>query len=208
MSDVPVSMRQRILDAAFDAFMRHGYGGTSTAQIARLAQVSKRDLYALFGSKQAMLADCVAARAERMRRPLALPPPDDMAGLRATLIAYGTTLLAELGRPEVMATYRLAILEAESAPDVARTLDRQGREGNARATVALLSAARDRGLLDGCAPEDMADLFLGVLMTGGIVVRMLMRVTMPPTEAEAARRAGLAADALIRAYGSAPPSGG
>ena len=57
MSGTTLSMRERILDAAFSAFMRLGYGGASTSEIARLAQVSKRDLYAQFGSKHAMLTD-------------------------------------------------------------------------------------------------------------------------------------------------------
>jgi AcrR family transcriptional regulator len=194
-------MRERILDAAFTAFMRHGYGGASTAQIARLAQVSKRDLYAHFGSKQAMLACCVIERAERMRHQLSLPMPTDSKGLRETLIAYGTAVLLELGRPEVLATYRLAILEAENAPDVALTLDRHGRVENNEALIGLLAAARDRGLLGGGEPADIADLFQGVLMGGAVLVRMLMRVVPPPAEAEARRRAEAAVSSLFRLYG-------
>jgi AcrR family transcriptional regulator len=194
-------MRERILDAAFTAFMRHGYGGASTAQIARIAQVSKRDLYTHFGSKQAMLACCVIERAERMRHQLSLPMPTDSTGLRETLIAYGTTVVLELSRPEVLATYRLAILEAENGPDVALTLDRHGRVENAEALIGLLTAARDRGLLAGGEPADMADLFQGVLMGGGVLVRMLMRVVAPPSEAEARRRAEAAVRSLFRLYG-------
>jgi AcrR family transcriptional regulator len=43
-------MRERILRAAFLAFMEDGYAGTSTLDIATRAKVSKRDLYANFGS--------------------------------------------------------------------------------------------------------------------------------------------------------------
>jgi AcrR family transcriptional regulator len=181
--------------------MRHGYGGASTSQIARLAQVSKRDLYAHFGSKQAMLACCVTERAERMRHQLSLPSPTDGNGLRETLIAYGTAVVLELSRPEVLAAYRLAILEAENAPDVALTLDRHGRVENTEALIGLLTAARDRGLLGGGEPADMADLFQGVLMSGAILVRMLMRVVAPPAEAEAQQRAEIAAGSLFRLYG-------
>ena len=110
--------------------MRLGYGGASTAQIARLARVSKRDLYAHFGSKQAMLAACVAERAERMRRPLTLPTPDRPGQPAPHLIEFGIAVVRELGSPEVLATFRLAIVEAENAPDVAIMLDRQGRAGN------------------------------------------------------------------------------
>jgi AcrR family transcriptional regulator len=201
MLEAPPSMRDRILDAAFTAFMRHGYGGASTSQIARLAQVSKRDLYAHFGSKQAMLACCVIERAERMRHQLGLPSPMDGKGLRETLIAYGTAVVLELSKPEVLATYRLAILEAENAPDVALTLDRHGRVENTEALIGLLAAARDRGLLGGAEPADMADLFQGVLMSGAILVRMLLRVVAPPAEAEARQRAEAAAGSLLRLYG-------
>jgi AcrR family transcriptional regulator len=203
MPDANTPMRERILDAAFTAFMRHGYSGASTAQIARLARVSKRDLYAHFGSKQAMLAGCVMERAELMRRPLSLPLPTDQASLNATLVEFGTAIVRELSRPEVLATYRLAIQEAENAPDVARTLDRHGRVENTEALVQLLAEAPRQGLLSGAAPEEMAGLFLAVLTGGGFLIRQLMRVAEPPTEAEARQRAEAAARSLTRAYGGA-----
>jgi AcrR family transcriptional regulator len=203
MSETPSSVRDRILEAAFDAFMRFGYSGASTAQIARLARVSKRDLYTHFSSKQAMLAACVTERAQRMRAPLDLPPPTDRAGLRQTLMAFGMTLVREVSRPEVLATYRLAILEADNAPDVAMTLDRQGRESNAAALTALLAAARERGLLEVADPAETAALFISVLMGGGLLVRLLMRVAEVPTEQEARGRAEAAVACLLRTVGGA-----
>ena len=40
------AVRERILEAAFAAFMKNGYATTSTLEIATRARVSKRDLYA------------------------------------------------------------------------------------------------------------------------------------------------------------------
>jgi AcrR family transcriptional regulator len=191
MSDSPLPIRERILDAAFNAFMRLGYGGTSTAQIARLARVSKRDLYANFGSKQAMLASCVTKRVERM----------DRNSLHGTLIEFGMVVVHELSRPDVLATYRLAIIEAENAPDVAHTLDRHGREANTGALIDLLTTACAQGLLSHGEPAEMAGLFLSLLVGGGLLVRMLMRVATPPTETEARQRAELAAKCLFGIYG-------
>jgi AcrR family transcriptional regulator len=201
MSDTPPSIRERILDAAFNAFMRLGYDGASTAQIARLARVSKRDLYAHFGSKQAMLAGCVAERAERMRRPLTLPKPTDRDSLHRILVEFGVAVLREVSRAEVLATYRLAIAEAENAPDIASTLDRHGRAANVEALIDLLTNAREQGLLSGGDPTEMAGLFLAVLMSEGILVRMLMRVAPAPSEAEARQRAETAASCLLRLHG-------
>jgi len=42
-------VRQRILDAAFSAFMASGYAETSTLEIATRAHVSKRELCGLVG---------------------------------------------------------------------------------------------------------------------------------------------------------------
>jgi hypothetical protein len=95
VSESPPSIRERILDSAFGAFMRHGYGGTSTAQIAR-----------------------------------------------------------------------------------------------------------HRGLLNGAEPVEMAGLFLAVLMNGGVLVRLLMRVAAAPDETDATRRAEAAAGCLLRLYGA------
>ncbi len=60
-------MQDRILGAAFKAFTEDGYAGTSTLDIATRAKISKRDLYANFGSKHAVLVACIMSRAERMR---------------------------------------------------------------------------------------------------------------------------------------------
>ena len=54
--------------------MENGFAETSTLEIATRARVSKRELYALVGSKQEMLAACIAERAKRLQMPAELPP--------------------------------------------------------------------------------------------------------------------------------------
>ncbi|MGA3402715.1 MAG: TetR/AcrR family transcriptional regulator [Acetobacteraceae bacterium] len=201
------SLRERILGAAFCAFMEHGYAGASTLDIARRARVSKRDLYAQFGSKQAMLAACIAERTERMRMPLDLPVPCSREALAATLRAFGRTLLREVSRPEVLATHRLAIAEAEHAPELARTLDELGRAENFAALRNLLSAAQAAGLLGPGDVEAMADTFLALLWSGGLLTRLLLRVAAAPEEAECARRALFATEQVMRIYGALAGNG-
>src|SRR5947207_11496863 len=107
-----LAVRQRILDAAFAAFMANGYAGTSTLEIASRAQVSKRALYALVGNKQEMLVACIRERAKRFQLPADLPEPHDRDGLAEVLTGFGTQLLREISAPTVIAVYRLAIAEA------------------------------------------------------------------------------------------------
>ena len=122
------SPRERLLEAAFAVFSEEGFADASTLEIATRAQVSKRDLYALFDSKQAMLAACINERAGRMRQPLYLASqvPESREALEATLVQFGKSILHGLSDSAVLAVYRLAI--AESARHC--TDSRQGRPGS------------------------------------------------------------------------------
>src|SRR5215471_20909706 len=119
--EVPV--RQRLLEAAFSAFMEQGFAKTSTLEIATRARASKRELYAHFGSKQEILAACIGERAKRMRMPAGLPAPADRDTLARTLTAFGGNLVREISDPTVVAVFRLAIAEAIRSPEVARALN-------------------------------------------------------------------------------------
>ena len=54
--------RQRILDAAEDLFVRHGYGATSIRAIADAAQVAPDTVYSTFGSKARLLTALIDIR--------------------------------------------------------------------------------------------------------------------------------------------------
>jgi AcrR family transcriptional regulator len=86
----------RILGAAFKAFTQDGYAGTSTLEIARRAKVSKRDLYANFSSKHAVLVACIMNRADRMRLPPDLPTPQSRQMLASMLTSFATKLVREV----------------------------------------------------------------------------------------------------------------
>src|ERR1700758_2973181 len=80
------AVRERILEAAFQAFMKSGYAAASTLEIASRARVSKRELYALVGNKQQMLIACIAERsAKRLNMPPELPVPRDRETLSQVL---------------------------------------------------------------------------------------------------------------------------
>src|ERR1700722_13807091 len=64
------SIRERVLDDAFSLFREHGFSSSSMLDIVTRARVSKRDLYALFKNKHAVLATCIGEHAQQMRRPL------------------------------------------------------------------------------------------------------------------------------------------
>jgi len=152
--DDPV--RGRILSAAFGAFKEHGYAQASTLEIATRAKVSKRELYALFGSKQQMLVSCISERAQRMRLPANWPALRNRGDLDAALSAFGAVLLHEISDPDVVAVFRLAIAEADRSPEVAQALNTFGRQPSLTALRGLLQQARSAVLRDGSDPGRMA----------------------------------------------------
>jgi AcrR family transcriptional regulator len=193
--DDPV--RERILGAAFKAFTEEGYAATSTLEIATRAKVSKRDLYANFGSKHAMLVACIRSRAERMRLPPGLPIPDSRQMLAATLTAFAINLLREGSHPSVIAMFRLAIAEATRSPEISQTLDIAGRTATRGALAELLTGAQSGGLLGQGDPTEMAAQYLGLLWEG-LLVGLLLGVAARPAPVEAEQRAIKATSAFMR----------
>ncbi len=192
--------RQRILNAAFAAFMERGFSETSTLEIATRARVSKRELYALVGSKQEMLAACIGERAKRLQLPADMPAPYDRETLARTLETFGTKLLREVSDPTVIAVFRLAIAEAARAPEVAQALDTVATQPSRLALREIMIRACSDSLLSG-EPSEMAEQFAGLLW-GNLMTNLLLRVAERPSPGEIARRARAATAAFLQLYRS------
>src|SRR6516165_5437753 len=192
-------MHERILRAAFQAFTEDGYADTSTLEIASRAKISKRDLYANFSSKHAVLVACIKSRADRMRLPADLPAPRNQQMLASTLTRFATKLVQEVTDPAVIATFRLAIAEATRSPEIAQALDVAGRGATREALAELLANAQSAGLLGSGEPNEMAWQYLGLLWEG-LMVGLLLGVAATPEPAEAERRASKATAAFMRLH--------
>jgi len=193
------SLRERILRAAFRAFTDKGYASTSTLEIATRAKVSKRELYTLFGSKQAMLVACIGARVSRMRPPSGLPRPTSRAMLASALTTFGVIVMREVSHPTVIAMFRLAIAEGERSPEVARTLEASGRGVARNALAELLGHARSGGLVEAGDPQEMAREYLGLLWED-LMVTLLLGLRAAPSHSEIERQAARAARAFLQLH--------
>ena len=196
--DDETAVRERILEAAFRAFMESGYATTSTLEIATRARVSKRELYALVGNKQEMLIACISERAKRFDVPADLPALRDRETLEKVLASFGTKLVCEVSDPTVIAVFRLAIAEAVQAPEVARALNSIGRETSRTALRKIMSLAQASGLLTG-RPAELAEQFAGLLWRD-LMVNLLLGVADRPTPREIAGRARDAAAAFLQLH--------
>src|SRR5258708_12443420 len=163
----------RITGAAFRASMANGYAGTSMLEIAPRAKISKRDLYAAFPSKQAVLLACITSRAVRMRLPPDLPAPTSREMLATTLGVFGATVIREVCEPAATSMYRFAIAEAEQSPDVAAALS-ANRFVNRHALEELLFRAQAAAVLAPGDPPRIMDPFFPFLWGDLLVSRLLV----------------------------------
>lgn len=196
-------MRARILREAFAIFIARGFTRASTLEIATRARVSKRELYALVGNKQAMLVAGITQRASQMRPPADLPVARDRESLAAALTAFGARVLREATDPTVLEVLRLAIAESDRAPEVARSLHSLVRESNRAALTQILAHACRDGLLPACTAR-MAEQFFGLLW-GTLMMSLLLRVAGPPSPRELRARAREATTAFLTIHPQPQP---
>ena len=197
---------ERILGAAFKMFTQNGYAGTSTLEIATRAKVSKRALYANFGSKQAILVACIASRASRMRLSPDLPTPRTRDMLAATLTTFGAVVLREVSDRRVIAMFRLAIAEAERSPEVAGTLA-ANRRTNRSALAKLLAAAQTMGILGPGDARQMTEQYFALLW-GDLMMGRLLGVVATPGPAKIDEKAHAATEAFLKLYANPTTSAG
>lgn len=189
-------VRERVLNAAWQAFMDLGYAEASTLEIATRARVSKRELYALFGNKQAMLAACITDRVQQMEIAPKLPPARSREALSTILIELGAGILREVSAPVVMAVFRLAIAEAQRAPEVAQTLE-AARQTVRSKLEGVVTQAQSAGLLGPGDAVGLSGQFLALLW-GDLQVGLLLRIRETPGPTEIERRARAAAADFLR----------
>jgi AcrR family transcriptional regulator len=199
IDDLP-ARRRAILAAAFAVLMEKGYAGASTLDIATRAKVSKRELYAEFGSKRGILEALITATTERMKVPLAASEIADRRSFVQALSRYGTATLAELTHPAVVAINRLAVAEADRDSELGQILDRQGRTPHRDALAALFTKAQSAGILRPGDPYRMGGQFFSLLF-GDLMLRLLLGVTQPPDAREIKRRTTAATEAVLALNG-------
>lgn len=143
--------RQRILQAALEAYGQKGFRGATTRRIASLAGVNEVTIFRHFGSKQALLTE--ALRDQSPGAPVAVLPavPSDPvrelsgwteAHLRS-LAARGQALRAAMGdieeRPEL--ADGSVMLQKMALAELTAYLERIRTRGHARSPVDINAAA-------------------------------------------------------------------
>ena len=161
LEDPKEKKRRRILKAATDLFIRHGYRRTSVADIARQAGVAKGTVYLYFKTKTELLYGAVleeeASLIGRMREAFdpSIPPRERMRLYVRMMLDYGPSMpmsvrvmqgdldimaaLMEVGREEQHDWPTLAMgMLGELLDEVAPSLSRKEKDERVRVIFGLM----------------------------------------------------------------------
>lgn len=190
--------RERLLEAATQSLLEHGYAQTSIQRIVRQAGGSAATAYQLFGNKEGLLVAVLEHELNSMRAAV-FPPALLDQPVGPALHELARRLLSYALQPKSVALYRLIVSESHRLPQLAESL---------RLAVAMqLHAPLEQCLKQACergelriddprlAARTLGNLINGIAsharLTGG-------RSEGPDDEDQATCRYGV--DTLLRAF--------
>lgn len=183
--------RRRIMLAAEQLFTASGYAAVSMADIAQRCEMSKKTLYELFRSKEALLKALIA---DAEAFPLSEAVPDDAdpaKALRSTLLAIAHFVLSE----RHINISRLVISESGSAPEMAKHYYEQGMLRGKKMVVTRL---RDLGRRGSIAVDDIeatADMLFGASV--GLFLLTSVSLGTRPNMRQVEKRIGTVVDRFL-----------
>ena len=109
---------KRILDASLEVFTEFSFEDATTGEIAGRSRMSKRDLYALFPNKQALLMAVVMREMQLQERKFrdTIASTARLRGLRSKLDLIGIALVEDMLSPSMGVVRRLVITESLKQP--------------------------------------------------------------------------------------------
>ena len=195
--------RKLILEAATQAFLSHGYDGTSMDDVAALAAVSKPTVYKHFADKERLFYEIVLATTDPMSELVGLVADAfaDTDDLARDLRAFARQFISALMQPDVLRLRRLVIANAERFPEMGRAWYEHGFERALAALANQFQRLTEQQLLTADDPEMAANHFVGLLLWIPINRVMFTGATDATSDAELTPYADAAVRVFLRAYG-------
>jgi TetR/AcrR family transcriptional repressor of mexJK operon len=191
-----------ILDAATQAFLSHGYDGTSMDDVAALAAVSKPTVYKHFADKECLFYEIVLATTDPMSELVGLVDTAFSAArdLERDLRAFARQLLRALMQPDVLRLRRLVIANAERFPEMGRAWYEHGFERVLAALASQLERLTEQRALAADDAHMAANHFVGLLLWIPINKVMFTAALDGQSESELQYYADEAVRVFLRAY--------
>lgn len=186
---MPAENRERVLRAATDSFLAHGYG-SSVDEIARRAGVAKQTVYHHFQSKDRLFKEVARDLAKHVL--VELEGADVRAALLRFALAYRKRALGAQG----IATFRTLVPEVARFRALARAMYANSAGELVHRLAGFLRKATSAGKLSVEDPEFAAEMFLSMLAGHDRIKRLF---SVPHSAENESRRAARIVDCFLRA---------
>ncbi len=184
-----------ILKAATSLFLKDGYGATSVNTIVARSGGSKATFYSYFPTKDVLLRAVVDGIVSNREEPQLQASED----IRITLSTYAEHRLQVVFSQRHQALLGLIVAERERFPDIALMYFERGPKRSHDLLVAYMLELKQRGHLDIESAEESAEFFIGMLLHQWYISQLLLRASLPTTEAMR-QRAGHVVDRFLGAF--------
>jgi AcrR family transcriptional regulator len=154
----------RILEAASEIFLELGFEKTSTAEIARRAKVSKRELYSCFADKRAILTAVITQLQHEIHSQMDVNW-SSKADIRLALSQSGVAILSFLNSERFGKLFRMVAAESFHDPVTARQFYLLGPAAGRKDTAAFLAQHMKAGTLRKADPLQAADDLLDLIVS-------------------------------------------
>jgi len=172
----PERMR-RVLEAATEQFIEHGFARASVEAIAKQSGVSKVTIYSYFPTKEALFEATVDGYTDVVFD--SLPPGTlDPNNPETTLTMIGTSFLRLTRSDDVVGTFRMMFAAATEHPEACKAFYRQGPVKLLQQVADYLRTANESGSLSVSSPDEAADQFLS-LFHGAAHIRAMLGLGKP-----------------------------
>jgi AcrR family transcriptional regulator len=172
-TQTPPAHRERILNAATECFLEFGFERTSTAEIARRARVSKRELYACFKDKRDLLSTAILRLQNEMQNNLrelwsSKEVPEKVLP-KAAQILHGFIVSEHFGK-----VLRIVAAESFHNPEIAGQFYGLGPNRGRRTTAKYLKYQMQQGRLKQGDPIRAADDFLDLVVGAQLMTAVML----------------------------------
>ncbi|MEQ1531421.1 MAG: TetR/AcrR family transcriptional regulator [Methylococcales bacterium] len=172
--------RDRLLDAALQLFLEHGYGNLSMETIARDARVSLRTVYNEFGGKAGLFGALISRCSDQFIGSLS-----DECDLEEALNSFAQQFLYRITRPDVVRMRAILIGESPRFPDLATQFYEHGPRRTLTHLASFFSRQQQAGHISAENPDFLADQFISALR-GERLQRLQLGLEPTPDEADIA----------------------
>jgi TetR/AcrR family transcriptional repressor of mexJK operon len=191
-----VCNRERLLQAATEVFLEHGYGASVDMLVER-AGVARQTFYNHFENKERLFAEAMRNCVQDIMVPLSGQSGD----LNASLKAFARTYRQRVLSPQSIAKFRIIASQSQRFPEVTGEDYAQGLGMMLQKLAEFFGEAMACGKLRQDDPFFAAEMLLSML-AGVERTRMLFGVNTPPQDEE--RRVESIVNGFLRMFAAEP----